>query len=311
MSAADVQHLDGAGLAGVPALVEAAARADGSPALSEAGDLALRHPRRGVHHLGVLRDGALVGYAQVSAADDGSATVEGCVHPDHRRQGVGAALAAAVTGPVAGTVLAWAHGDHPGAAALAARTGAERARELWQMRRPLTADDATAPQAPDGVVLRTFVVGRDEPAWLAVNAAAFAHHPEQGGTTAEDLRERQQEPWFDPEGFVLAEDTGTGELLGFHWTKVHPPSPQGPAAGEVYVLGVAPAAQGRRLGGVLLRAGLAHLASRAGADGPSLAEVLLYVEADNDPAVALYRRQGFEVAHVDVQYRLGQQDDGS
>ena len=153
-------------------------------------------------------------------------------------------------------------------------------------------------------MLRPFVVGDDDEAWLAVNAAAFAHHPEQGATTLDDLRERQGEAWFDPEGFLLAEDAGTGELLGFHWTKVHPASAEGPAAGEVYVLGVAPAAQGRRLGGALLRAGLAHLATARTPAGDPLEEVLLYVEADNAPAVALYRRQGFEVAHVDVRYGL-------
>lgn len=299
-----MQHLDRASLALVPVLIAAAARADGSPALSEAGDLALRRARRGVHHLGVFGDAGLVGYAQVSVTGRGRGRVAGCVHPDHRRRGLGAALARAVTDLLPSQVLAWAHGDHPGAAALAARTGAQRVRELWQMRRRLTAADAAAPDPPAGVVLRPFVVGRDERAWLAANAAAFAGHPEQGGTTADDLRERQQQPWFDPDGFLLAEDTASGDLLGFHWTKVHPHSPRGPAVGEVYVLGVAPAAQGRRLGGVLLRAGLAHLASRSGADGAPLAEVLLYVEADNAPAAALYRRHGFEVTHVDVQYRL-------
>ena len=106
-----------------------------------------------------------------------------------------------------------------------------------------------------------------------------------------------------PDGTEDTGGSGGEELLGFHWTKVHAATGDEPAAGEVYVLGVAPQAQGRRLGGVLLRAGLAHLATLpAGAGGP-LAEVLLYVEADNAAAVALYRSRGFEVAHVDVRYR--------
>ena len=304
MEPLDVRDLDDAALSRVPDLLGAAAAADGARPVSEAGELALRHRRPGVRHLGIVVGDDLVAYAQLTPDADGGAAAEGCVHPDHRLRGTGTALAAAVAALVPGRLLAWAHGDHPGAAALAARLGASRERELWQMRRPLRSDDAAGPDATAGVVLRPFVVGRDEEAWLAVNAAAFAHHPEQGATTPDDLRERQGEAWFDPDGFLLAEDAGTGELLGFHWTKVHPPSAEGPAAGEVYVLGVAPAAQGRRLGGTLLRAGLAHLAATRTPAGDPLEEVLLYVEADNAPAVALYRRQGFEVAHVDVRYGL-------
>ena len=58
--------------------------------------------------------------------------------------------------------------------------------------------------------------------------------------TRADLDERMAEPWFDPAGFFLAERDG--ELLGFHWTKVHPD----PALGEVYVVGHRPGRAGRR-----------------------------------------------------------------
>jgi ribosomal protein S18 acetylase RimI-like enzyme len=61
---------------------------------------------------------------------------------------------------------------------------------------------------------------------------------------------------------------------------------------------VAPSAQGRGLGKVLTLAGLHHLA------GLGVGEVLLYVESDNAPAVAVYSRLGFEHAAADthVQY---------
>ena len=61
---------------------------------------------------------------------------------------------------------------------------------------------------PAGVTIRTFRPGQDEAAWLAVNAAAFANHPEQGAVTAADLAERMAEPWFDPDGFFVAERDG-------------------------------------------------------------------------------------------------------
>jgi mycothiol synthase len=173
---------------------------------------------------------------------------------------------------------------------------------LLQMRRALAAADPDpGPRLPDDVRVEPFVPGRDEDAWLRVNARAFAHHPEQGRWTAEDLRVREREPWFDPAGFLLAwrgEPGAGGTLLGSHWTKVHQP---GDAAderiGEVYVLGIDPDAQGMGLGRALTDLGLAHLRSRG------LAEVLLYVEEDNAAAVALYERTGFRRWSADVSWR--------
>ena len=87
------------------------------------------------------------------------------------------------------------------------------------MKRPLAGDLADPVPVP-GVHIRTFVPGRDEEAWLAVNAAAFVDHPEQGRMTIDDLRDRMAESWFDPDGFFLA--TRDDAVIGFHWTKQHP-----------------------------------------------------------------------------------------
>lgn len=279
------------------AIVAAATAADGAEPLNEAAVLALRHH-------------GLEGSTLLSAGADGFAWVHGSpsepevdlvVHPDARGRGVGTALASAVVDAFPDVVLsAWSHGNHPAAAALAGRFGFARVRDLWVMRRPLSRDLPPVEPA-DHVVVRPFEPGRDEEAFLALNAEAFAGHPEQGGMTRADLDRRMAVPWFDPAGFFVAEarsGSGGGDLLGFHWTKVHDAEPP---HGEVYVVGVSPKAQGMGLGRRLTLIGLHHLA------GLGLGEVILYVESDNAPAIAVYSGLGFSHADADthVMYRRG------
>ncbi len=266
--------------AGVLALAAAAEESDRVYPLSE--DVVLRVRNGGGTHLLTSSDDTLAGYAYVDQLGSG----ELVVHPSQRRRGHGSALlAAAGDGPL----RFWAHGDEPGAQAFAQRNGFARVRVLWQMRRSLTVPLPDVP-LPAGVTLRGFRPGHDEQAWLAVNARAFAHHPEQGRWTIDDLRLREAEPWFDPAGFLLAVDI-QDNLLGFHWTKVHPGS-----LGEIYVLGVDPGGHRRGLGGALSVAGLRHLAEAG------LTQAMLYVDESNTAAVALYRKLGFEVFHADVSY---------
>ena len=281
-----VDRPDADTVADVLALATAAEQADGVYPLSE--DVVLRvRNGGGTHLLAYADDGALAGYAFV---DSGSG--EFVVHPAHRRHGYGSSLlAAAGEGPLA----FWAHGDN--AAAFAEKSGFIRARVLWQMRRSL-ADFSQESVMPDGVTLRHFRPGHDEAAWLAVNARAFAHHPEQGRWTIDDLRLREAEPWFDPAGFLLAVDL-EDTVLGFHWTKVHPPAGDDPAIGEIYVLGVDPGGHRRGLGAALSVAGLQHLAETG------LTQAMLYVDESNEAAVALYRKLGFEIYKTDVMYARG------
>ncbi|MGW4154380.1 mycothiol synthase [Micromonospora chersina] len=287
-------------VAEVLALARVAGDADGADPLDEHVLLRLRDPEAPAVHLTArAADNTLTGYAHLdtTAPSDGIG-VELVVHPAYRRRGTGRALARGVLAAAAGPLRAWAHGDHPSAAALAVDLGFARERVLWQLRRPLTAA-LPEPTLPDGVLLRAFRPGEDDEAWLAVNNAAFAQHPEQGRWTPADLRVRLAEPWFDPAGFLIAEDAATGRLLGFHWTKVHE-RPGSARIGEVYVLGVDPGAHRGGLGRALTTAGLAYLRDRRGLD-----RVMLYVDESNTAAVALYERLGFARWSAHVNYHLG------
>jgi mycothiol synthase len=262
--------------AAVDDIARAAEAHDGSAPLDEAAQIALADGTAQVtlepHGFTLFHDGDL----------------SLVVHPEHRGQGLGSALLLRTTS-YDGELTAWSHGNHPAAARLAAAQGWDLVRDLWVMRRQ--ASLALAPLAvPEGVTIRAYR-DTDAPEVVRVNAAAFAAHPEQGAMDAANLARRMAEPWFDPAGLLVAE--GPNGLLGFHWTKRHDER-----LGEVYVVGVDPAAQGRGLGRVLTLAGLHHLV------GLGVDEVLLYVESDNTPAIAVYSGLGFEHAASDthVQY---------
>jgi mycothiol synthase len=288
----------------VRALGRRATATDGVSALSEQTLLSLGAPEGSVEHVLAYAAGRLSGYAQAEGGED--ATVELVVDPIARRQGVGSMLWAEVATRHPRPRV-WAHGDLGSARAFAAAQGLEVVRELHKMSRPLTADDTSGSAAeaatalPDGFTARAFVPGQDEQAWLETNAAAFAQHPEQGRLTLADLRERMAQPWFDPAGFIVVEAAeAPGQVAAFHWTKVDPEqrSTLDPAAtaGEVYVVGVHPAYQGRGLARPLTALGLAHLA-RLG-----LPEVVLYVDGDNVGALRTYSSLGFRSIMVDVMY---------
>ena len=173
-----------------------------------------------------------------------------CVDPDQRDSGIGGELLEALLADTwpRRSLEAWSHADHPAARRLATRHDFEVVREMWVMRRP--ADQPLPPlELPDGVRIRGFEPA-DTDALLALNAASFAAHPEQGAMDATGFAERCAESWFDPAGLLIASDDH-GTMLGFHWTKIHDRD-----HGEVYVVGVSPATQGRGLGRLLTLAGL-------------------------------------------------------
>jgi mycothiol synthase len=284
-------------------LVRAAAEEDGVGPLSEHVMLHLRYGGDSrARNLLLVSNGDVAGYAHLDPTDP----VEGpsgelVIHPAYRGQGLGLLLTRALVAEAGERPLRlWAHGDLPAAARLAAAAGFERVRALWQMRRSLQSQ-LDRPQIADGITIRTFVTGQDEDAWTDLNSRAFARHPEQGAWTREDLDLREREPWFDPDGFFLAERDS--KLVGFHWTKIHG---SGDAErgdhepiGEVYVVGVDPNERGSGLGRALTLVGLRYLRARG------LFQVMLYVDASNTPAIRLYESLGFTNTGTDVMFSNG------
>lgn len=226
------------------------------------------HVSPGAAHEQVMATGAaqrLVSGDSLDQAMYGTALLVGVI--DHAREFGATHLELEVDG--AGSI----HDD------MAAANGLHLERDLLRMQCDLPIDEAWP------LDVRSFRVGEDEAAWLSVNNRAFAWHPEQANMTLEQLLEREAQPWFDPDGFLLHERDS--RLAGFCWTKVH--DDERPRLGEIYVIGVDPDFHGQGLGRPLVLAGLAWLATAG------LRDALLYTEADNAPALAIYEALGFEI----------------
>jgi mycothiol synthase len=294
-------------LSEVRSLLDAARVADQHAPLAEHKLLDLSRagtPRKGfTAFLHRSAAGALDGYAQLSDGHGGSG-LEVVVHPVARTDEAEIAheLLTAAVDAVArsggGRLQYWMSDPSPERLSGAASIGFAPGRRLLQMRVELPLPPAVA-EAPrrgdhnDPPPLRAFRPGVDEEEWLEVNNRAFAEHPEQGGWDLDTLLSREGEGWFDPEGFLVADEDG--RMAGSCWTKIHDTDPP---MGEIYVISVDPRLHHRGLGRALTVAGLDWLAARG------LRLAMLYVDGANTAAVRLYESLGFAVDHVDVAYVL-------
>lgn len=267
-----------------------AGECDGHPPLGEHKylDLVQGDPERTRGLVAEGPGGEMVAYIAVGAsAPAGTSVLEFALHPLHRSRSEMRALVEAALSAVraAGGTQARVWAFQPQFVSVLEAAGFVPERELRQLRVSLPVPDR--PAFPPGVEVWPFRVGRDEEAWLRVNNAAFLGHPENGAWTLEVLSDRERQPWFSADGFRMAWEND--DLLGFCWTKQH-----GSEVGEIYVIAVAPAHQGRRLGRALVLEGLRYLAAEAGAT-----RGMLYVDADNHRATSLYERLGFRLDHLD------------
>jgi mycothiol synthase len=228
----------------------------------------------------------LIAYCQVSRGND-SWALDLVVHPHHRYEmaSIGPQLLSEAINVIreagGGHVHWWVFEPNEIHKTLAESIGLNEGRTTLQMRVALPLNEAT------DIVTTPFRSGADDERWLTVNNAAFADHLEQGGWTQSTLDSRKQEPWFNPNGFLLLNEGD--ELAGFCWTKVHLDT--APVLGEIYVIAVHPRFSGKGFGRALTIAGLTHL-QRAG-----ISTGMLHVDADNERAVKLYKSLGFTITN--------------
>jgi mycothiol synthase len=300
MAVLHLRDLSAPDLASLRALLGRANAASDHPPLPEPQQLAVSHPAEapdGERMVWAKQGTELAGVALLSPARDGSTVVHLVVEPSApaATELQQALLRRAVQeAPAAAPIHLWvmqATAEDDGRVA-AARFVPER--DLLQMRVSLPLpEDVVAATRP--LATRSFVLGRDEEAWVDTNNQAFGDHPEQGGWTVAQLRERMAADWVDLDDFLVADDPDGPGLIGACWTKVH--RDRTPVLGEIYVIDVDPRHHGQGWGRSLTVAGLTHLAGRGITVG------MLYTDATNVAAVALYRSLGFTIDHIDRSYR--------
>lgn len=323
-------------------ILQAAEAADGFAPLSEQFVAGLSDQRVGQQQVLAFLDDELVGLAGLDGWQPGSAgdadgdargdvNAEMVIAPSHRGQGFGTCLYRHLRELVGTSLQVWAHGQLPAAEAIAHKQQLEIVRHLLVMSVTGEALQKSAEpgEAPDGFVaanypesVERFGTEHVENSWVEANNQAFSWHPEQGGWDRDRLHRSMEAEWFDPQDVILLWDNDAAvgvdkhpALAGFHWTKWHgaagdaagdgakddasensPETNDEVYVGEVYVIALASAYQGRGLSGHLLRLGIKQMANKGATN------VILYVEKDNESAVRVYEKSGFDIAENHVVY---------
>ncbi len=292
--------IDAVQQADLSALLARSVAADGHQALPEPQRMALGRSDLGANGTRALLaydGGEVTGCAVLSPAPDGSITLHVIIDPAHRTgdDHIASKLMRRALKEVAPseTVRLWAMRATQTDDDLLLRHGFIPDRDLLQMRVSIPLPPAVlAGTRP--VTTRSFRLGQDDAPWLDINNRAFAGHPEQGGWTLAQLHDRLAAEWVDLDGFLMADAPDGSGLIGSCWTKVVRSAR--PVLGEIYVISVDPDRRGQGWGRALTVAGLEWMAAR----GVTLS--MLYTDASNTAAMALYLSLGFVVDHVDRSY---------
>jgi mycothiol synthase len=270
---------------------------DGTPPIAEHILLHLRYGGdKADSHLLVEKDNYVIGYTHLDQTDlVAGPSVELVVDPSYRGTGVGKALLSEAIKICGDNLRLWVHGEQEAAHSLAASFNFEKIRTVLQMSKSLT-DIQPLPIIDKEIIIRSFLPGIDSDAWLELNNKVFKDHLEQGGWQLSDLNHRLSEEWFDEKGFFIVEKNK--QVIASTWTKVHgEQSHAHPAIGEIYITAVDPAYAGLGIGKALTATALNYLKYQG------LKDVMLYVDAENLAAIALYKSLGFKQFGRDVLYR--------
>ena len=212
------------------------------------------------------------------------------VHPEHRRLGHGRALAEAGYELVRAQGLPWLQlyvPEHiPAAVAFARSVGLHRHSSLWVFRlrdgiaepEPAFPSDVRVHGLGD-IALETYVELLND---------TFADHPSPVSWTTATIETVHALPDFDPAGLLLVSPRDEPErLVAFARVEIGP-GDDGDIEGWIEHIGVRRAWRGRGLGRELLRWAVARCRAKGAV------RVELAVEARNERALGIYRRDGFE-----------------
>jgi mycothiol synthase len=216
------------------------------------------------------------------------------VHPEFRRRGHGRRLFAAGLELAAKVGLEEVRFYVPlsgGGPAFAGAMGMTYRSSMWRLDlAPGT--DVPEPAFAADVVTRAFSDWLPLQAFVDLLNAAFADHPSPLSWSLAQIQYAHGRLDFDPSTTMLVSPTDRpADPVAFGRIALVPPEAGELApVGEIRLIGVLPQWRGRGLGRELLRWGVAQLRARGAG------RIQLSVEAENELALGLYRRAGFQPA---------------